>query len=193
MLCSSQSISGTWMTETTRHSPGIPPTDRRAGQSGFTVMELLLAIAVLAIVTTLAVPAFTQFIANNRLAAEANEMVASFQFARSEALKRGVPVQVCPSTDGNACGGGWSDGWIAVADPGDDQEVLRVWTAPGDDFQFTPANGTVGFEPDGFATGAALQFDLQLAGATDGNERRIFVERTGRVASCRFGETGCPG
>src|SRR6056297_3111798 len=148
MLCSSQSISGTWMTETTRHSPGIPPTDRRAGQSGFTVMELLLAIAVLAIVTTLALPAFTQFIQNNRLAAEANEMVASFQFARSEALKRGVPVQVCSSSNGRGCdGGNWEQGWIAMADPGGtDEEVLRVWASPGDDFTFNPTGGTVSFE-----------------------------------------------
>jgi len=177
------------MTNSTRFSP----MRMRSEQAGFTLMELLIGIAVLAILTTLALPAFTQFIANNRLASEANEMVASFQFARSEAIKRGVQVQVCPSADGTSCGGsGWSNGWIAFADPDNtgqptsDDDLLRVWTSPGADFQFTPAapaDGTVGFQPSGFATGAEQTFDLLYPGCTTDNARRILVERTGRVAS----------
>lgn len=164
---------------------------QRTGQAGFTLMELMIGIAVLAILTTLAVPAFRQFNQNNRLAAQANEMVAAFQFARSEALKRGVQVQVCSSANATTCGGAWINGWIAVTNPAGDPEVLRVWSSPGDDFQFTPGTGTVGFEPNGFASGAALQFDLQLTGSTEGNDRRVLVERTGRVASCRIDEPPC--
>jgi len=153
-------------------------------------MELLLAIAVLAIVTTLALPSFTQFIQNNRLASEANEMVASFQFARSEALKRGVPVQVCSSSNGTGCDGNWAQGWIAMADPGGADEVLRVWASPGDDFTFNPTAGTVSFEPSGFSSGAtAQQFDMQLSGCTNDSARQVMVERTGRVASQRV---ACP-
>mgnify|MGYP005846534579 CR=1 FL=1 len=187
MLCSSNSIAGTWMTNPIR----ISPTRRRNGQAGFTMMELLIGIAVLAILTTLAVPAFTQFIANNRLAAKANEMVASFQFARSEAIKRGKQVQVCDSADGSTCGGGWNQGWITMADPAGTPEVLRVWQSPGTDFAFAPANGTVIFERTGFVSGAAQQFDLQLTGSTDGNDRRVLIERTGRVVSCRIDEPPC--
>ena len=182
MLYSSNSIAGTWMTNPIR----ISPSCRRNGQAGFTVMELLIGIAVLAILTTLAVPAFTQFIQNNRLASEANEMVAAFQFARSEALKRGVQVEVCSSANGESCGGNWNQGWIA---PHPSQpEPLRVWASPGDDFEFTPTNGSVGFEPDGFAT-AAAQFDLVLDGCSTDSARQIRVELTGRVASQRV---DCP-
>jgi len=148
-----------------------------------------MGIAVLAILTTLAVPAFTQLLQNNRLDAQANEMVASFQFARSEALKRGVRVQVCPSANGTSCGGGWNDGRIAVANPGDDQEVLRVWASPGENFTVTPAGGTIGFQPSGFATGSA-QFDLSMDGTTDNNNRRVSIENSGRVVSCRIDECG---
>ncbi|TQE92630.1 MAG: hypothetical protein FKY71_19590 [Spiribacter salinus] len=141
--------------------------------------------------TTLAVPSFTQFIQNNRLAAEANELVASFQFARSEALKRGVQVQVCSSADGATCGGNWTQGWIAVADPsGPDETVLRVWSPSADTFQFTPASSTVSFQPDGFsAAGAEQQIEMMLSGCTTDSARRILVERTGRVASQRV---DCP-
>lgn len=172
-------------------STRFSPNRRLAEQAGFTLMELLLAIAVLAILTTLAVPPFTQFIQNNRLASEANEMVASFQFARSEALKRGVPVQVCSSNDGATCGGNWNQGWIAMADPGGaDEEVLRVWSTPGTTFQFTPTNGTVSFEPNGFSSAnAAQQVEMLLSGCTNDSARRVLVERTGRVASQRV---DCP-
>ena len=156
------------------------------------MMELLMGIAVLAILTTLAVPAFTQFIQNNRLAAQANEMVASFQFARSEALKRGVNVQACASDDGANCSGAWTDGWIVIADPGDDQELLRVWPAPEDGFQITSAtdSSNVGFRPTGASVGAVeQQFSLILSGCTNDNARNVFVERTGRVASERV---DCP-
>jgi len=159
-------------------------------------MELLLGIAVLAILTTLAVPSFTQFIQNNRLAGQANEMVASFQFARSEALKRGQQVQVCTSSDGSGCGGNWSEGWIAIVDPGgDDEEVLRVWASPGDDFQFTAGVNVAQFAPagcldtndDGQCTldDGDLEFELSLEGCTNDNARRVLIERTGRVASQR--------
>jgi len=168
-------------------------------QAGFTLMELLLAIAVLAILTTLALPAFTQFIANNRLAAEANELVASFQYARSEAVKRGLPVQICSSADGTACGGDWNQGWIAMVDPGGTEEVIRVWTASDDAFEFTPDNGTVQFAPAGCldtnddgncdADDDAVNFELQLPGCTTDNARRVTLERTGRVASERV---NCP-
>ena len=187
MLGSTTSIPGKWMTKSIR----ISPIRRRSGQAGFTLMELLIGIAVLAILTTLALPAFTQFIANNRLAAEANELVASFQFARSEAIKRGVQVQVCSSADGASCGGNWTQGWIAMADPGGpDQAVLRVWSPSDDAFQFTPASSNVVFQPNGFSTaGAEQQIEMMLSGCTTDSARRILVERTGRVASQRV---DCP-
>ena len=153
-------------------------------------MELLIAIAVLAILTTLAVPSFTQFIANNRLAAEANEMVAAFQFARSEALKRGLNVRACASDDGASCSGTWTDGWIVIADPGDDEELLRVWPSPGDNFQITASASEIAFEPSGASTDTTeQQFSLMLSGCTNDSARDVFVERTGRVASERV---DCP-
>ena len=171
----------------------ISPTRRRTAQAGFTVMELLIGIAVLAILTTLAVPAFNQFIQNNRLAGQANEMVAAFQFARSEALKRGLNVRACASDDGASCSGAWTDGWIVIADPGgDDEELLRVWPAPDDGFQITanPSSSYIEFEPTGASNGGVeQQFSLMLSGCTNDSARDVFVERTGRVASERV---DCP-
>jgi type IV fimbrial biogenesis protein FimT len=151
-------------------------------------MELLIAIAVLAILTTLAVPAFTQFVQNNKLSAQANEMVAAMQYARSEALRRGEQVRVCSSSDGAACNGNWNQGWIAMVDPGgDDEEVLRVWQSPDANLQFDPADGIVDFTREGFSTAAAeQQFDMQREGCTNDSARRVLVESSGRVAADRI-------
>jgi len=166
----------------------------RAGwTAGFTLLELLLAIAVMAILTSLAVPAFTQFIQNNRLAAQANELVAALQYGRSEALKRGASVQVCSSSGGTACDGKWSETWIAVVNPGGaDEEVIRVWPSPGSDFKFTPETGDIQFDESGFRADNCTDddcewtFDLQLPGCTNDNLRRVRIERTGRIASERL-------
>ncbi len=153
-------------------------------------MELIITISVLAILTTLALPSFQQFIQNNRLAGQANELVAATQLARSEAIKRGVNVAVCSSDDAATCGGSFTDGWIVVADPGDADQVIQVYPSPGDDFSFTPAAGNATFTADGFSTAAGeIQLDITLTGCTNDSARRILVERTGRVSSRRV---NCP-
>lgn len=91
-------------------------------QMGFTLIELMVTVAVMAIVLTVAVPAFTNVINNNRLTSQANELLNSLSFARSEAIRRNADVIFCHSQDGASCsappGGNWQ-GWIlfANADP----------------------------------------------------------------------------
>lgn len=68
-------------------------------------MELMVTLAVLAVIVGLAVPSFTRLIRRNRLVAAANELLGAAQLARIEALRRNRPVTLCPSTDGALCGG----------------------------------------------------------------------------------------
>ncbi len=94
-------------------------------QSGFTLMELMITIAIAAILLALAAPNMGDFIKNNRMTSEANNLVAQINRARGEASKRGVIVILCrssnattaaPSCDtsaGNAKN--WTIGWIMYA------------------------------------------------------------------------------
>jgi type IV fimbrial biogenesis protein FimT len=85
--------------------------------SGFTLVELMVTIAVLAILLAIGIPAFASLIASNRLTSATNELIASLQTARTEALRRNVRVTVCPAAPGaTACSGDWRDGWIAFVD-----------------------------------------------------------------------------
>jgi type IV fimbrial biogenesis protein FimT len=82
--------------------------------AGFSLIELMVAVSVLAMLLAIGVPTFQNAALGSRLTASANNLVASIQLARSEAIKRNVTVTVCASADGAACGGGWEQGWIVL-------------------------------------------------------------------------------
>ncbi|HEX7048559.1 MAG TPA: GspH/FimT family pseudopilin [Gammaproteobacteria bacterium] len=100
-------------------------------QNGFTLLELMVTILIIAIVTTLAVPAMSDLVKNNRLTSAINDFIASTTLARSEAIKRRAPVTVCisddplaaaPVCDTNA-GGQWETGWVVFSDTDGDAVI----------------------------------------------------------------------
>lgn len=74
-------------------------------QRGFTLLELMVTIAVLAIVVSLAAPSFRETIAANRARAASDALVSALSLARLEAVKRGKYVSTCLSVDGSSCDG----------------------------------------------------------------------------------------
>ena len=88
---------------------------------GFSMIELVITIAIAAILLTLAIPSFTSFLNSNRVSGQANELLATFQTARLESIRRGARVVVCGSSNANAatpsCSGtaAWG-GWISFVD-----------------------------------------------------------------------------
>ena len=83
-------------------------------QAGFTMIELMVVVAIVAILAALALPSFQQSIRSNRVATTTNEVLASLSLARTEAIK-GIGVSgVCPSTDGTNCANStnWGAGWV---------------------------------------------------------------------------------
>ncbi|MGB5065269.1 MAG: GspH/FimT family pseudopilin, partial [Candidatus Competibacter sp.] len=71
-------------------------------KSGFTLIELMITVALAAIVLTLGVPAFQETIRNNRLATTVNDFISSLNLTRSEAIKRGTRVTLCKSANGTS-------------------------------------------------------------------------------------------
>lgn len=93
---------------------------RRFGpSSGITLIELLVTLAVVAILLTLGVGGFRTLVANARMTNAANSLIGHLQFARSEAVKRHQRIKVCPSTDGVTCLNAnpslWHSGYIVVS------------------------------------------------------------------------------
>lgn len=88
--------------------------------SGFTLVELMIVVALLVIVATMAVPSFQGLIESNRLKSTTNDVLGTLNYARSEAVRRGEPVEV------RAAGGGLGDGLeVIYTDDDGNVEVLR--------------------------------------------------------------------
>lgn len=86
---------------------------------GFTLMELLVTLAVAAIVLTIGIPSFREMILNNRMVTQTNDLLGALALTRSEAIKRGVRVVMCRSA-GSGCAmdstSVWEAGWMIFAD-----------------------------------------------------------------------------
>ncbi len=72
-------------------------------QSGFTLLELMLVITLMAVLLVVGLPSLQDFVRNSRMSSSANDIISDFNFARSEAVKRRVAVTLCKSQDGAAC------------------------------------------------------------------------------------------
>ena len=103
-------------------------------QTGFTLTELMVVLAIVAILLTIGVPSYRYVTNSYRMSAEVNGLLGDLQYARSEAIKEGQTVTTCVSTNSTACTGGtaWATGWIVFSDPNGNgtvdagETVLRV-------------------------------------------------------------------
>jgi type IV fimbrial biogenesis protein FimT len=145
------------------------PSSGPRGQRGFTLIELLVTITVLVILSSIAAVSYSTSVNNNRLYASQNEFVAYLALARSEAVRRGLPVIVSAAapTGGNAFGGGWTV-WVDSNSNGSfdtGEPVLRTHDAlPSTILIGDGTTTSITFNPTGFlATGAV---DIKLC-ATD--------------------------
>lgn len=103
-------------------------------KNGFTIIELMLTIAVIAVVLAVGVPSFSTAIQNNRLISQSNSLIGALNYARSEAVKLGQNnVTICGSSTGAACNtGNWESGYLIFRDTDGDgavdvgETILRV-------------------------------------------------------------------
>ena len=158
---------------------------------GFTLVELMVALSVLAVLMMMAVPSFRDAGLPSQLRSVANALVGATQLARSEAIKRNAVVTLCVSPDGAACGtGNWQQGWIVVNGTTVLHRELPVPTG----YRVTPTSGatSLGFQPSG--VGAAVEtFTVCRSAPTVGSQERVVaVSAIGR-ASVRTTTSGvCP-
>jgi type IV fimbrial biogenesis protein FimT len=93
----------------------------------------MIAVALVAITSSIAAPPLYHFALDNRRASNVNELVGQLQYARSEAITRNSDVVLCPSAGGEDCEQTtWESGWIIFADPNGngtvdpDETVLKI-------------------------------------------------------------------
>jgi len=102
---------------------------------GFSLIEALVVIALLAIFAVFAIPMFGDLTQNNRMRAQVSNLVGQFAQARTEAMRRGFRVTMCPGTESGCSGNQWENGLIAFVDTDSDgvwdseEEIILVGAA----------------------------------------------------------------
>ena len=164
---------------------------------GFTLVELLITIVVATILLATGVPSFMEFIKNNRLTTQANDLVIAIQVARSEAVKRGTGSVICASTDQATCAGSddWATGWVAFSDVGQDGSfdvgggncqvddcIVRTRGSIEKASLDGAGTNTIRFLPDGRTTNAAAAtITLTASDCKHQQVRNITVTRLGQT------------
>lgn len=103
-------------------------------QQGITLVELVSTLGIASIVLSIAVPGMNSLTANNQITSAINNLVSNLHLARSEAIKQGNNIVLCPSSNGTDCDDSfeWHQGLMVFTDKDkdkirdDDEEVLRV-------------------------------------------------------------------
>lgn len=145
---------------------------------GFTLIELMITMTVSAILLAIAVPSYQSVTTNMRMSNEINALSSDLNFARSEAVKRGLNINVCPPLNG-VCNAGpnldWAAGWM-VFDAGAVKQ-LRISSGVNQGDTFKGGATPITFTPAGYT---------QFAGTitlhnknNDADQRRCIVFATG--------------
>ncbi|MDP9933164.1 GspH/FimT family pseudopilin [Variovorax paradoxus] len=169
--------------------------------AGFTLIELMVTVAVAAVLLVVAVPSFVSFQRNSELTSATNSFVAAVNAARGEAMKRGMNAMVVPTT-----GTDWSTGWTVFVDQDrsgglntGDTTVLQQPAFPS--YLSATGQGTASetpayimFDASGYAKTktagfGALTMTIARSDVSDtaqtAQTRRIVIAKSGRARSCR--------
>ncbi|MDZ7790740.1 MAG: GspH/FimT family pseudopilin [Xanthomonadales bacterium] len=159
---------------------------------GFTVIELMITMAVLVILLAVAVPSFRAVIQSNRVTASTNQLLTALNFARSEAVKRGQVVSLCMADTSSPpkcqTGGGddWANGWLAFLNPSGSasyssysDDVLRVWDPLPDDIEL---------EVNDTDVAETRRVDYQPMGNVDTDGTSFQFQWVVKPADCKTGQ-----
>lgn len=162
---------------------------------GFTLVELLVVLAMMGILLTIAVPGYAFLLHSSRLATVTNDLVSALQLARSEAIKRGMRITVCktsnamestPVCDSTA---DWQQGWLVFADGGTkgvidtDDTLLRVHDRLPAAAVITTSNYSsyISYLSSGRSQGSNGLANGTIRVCVASNQREIIINNTGRV------------
>ncbi len=144
------------------------------------MVELMITIAIVAILAAIAFPSFEGSLRSNRIATASNELNGGLALARSEALRNPGGAFICSSINGTACGGDWNDGWIVWADINGDGNL----TAADRVLRYVQTNDRLTVTATAAAPASATEIRFDRRGRLrDGVARTI----TMRPASCPSG------
>ncbi len=160
--------------------------------SGFTLLELMVTVAIAAILLAVALPSFQGSLRSNRVATATNEALASLALARSEAVRNTRGAGVCASADGANCGADWNGGWLVWSDANgngavDAGEAIVRYSQGKASVNMTGTAATLAFDSRGRARGGLQTINIVPAGVA-APARCITISATGQT---RVAQAAC--
>lgn len=174
-------------------------------QSGVTLLELMVVLAIAAILLTIGIPSFASLAQSSRLSTATNELLAALHLARSEAIKRSARAVICSSASGAACAnsGDWDQGWLVFHDANNNANVdageaviLRRQALPAG-LRATSRRTYISYTPDGSTkwTSGALQGGTFTVCNDTGSPvaaRELIISLAGRARTAKMTLASCP-
>ena len=173
--------------------------------TGFTIVELMITIALAAVILTLGVPAYQGLVERNRLTANVNSFISSLALARSEAVKRKQRVIICASIDGSTCSNnnsGYEAGWIVYVESiapetnrSNAEELLWVSEPLAENFTLratVPFNNRIQYLASGQTGGIGNASIFLCKDAATNKARLLTIIRSGRVHLAKNNANGVP-
>ncbi len=175
----------------------------RNATAGFTLVEMVLTVAIIAICATVALPAMGPMLERQRATSAMESLATQMQLARMAAITYRQPAVLCPSTDGATCSGvpDWSGGWMLFLDadgnrrhdPG--EEIIRVEATPTSRhlrILATRGRPQVRYMPDGRSAGSNVT--ISVCGRDDLLLGAVILNNMGRPRRSRpVAPQPCPG
>lgn len=161
-------------------------------QDGFTLIEQIMVLAIIAVLVTVAAPPLRQTMLRQELRSMQGEYMAALNHARGRAIMHGIPTLLCPTADGASCSDSsiWDHGWMVVHD-GDhdsqpDGEPLSIGMTHGKNVRVRSSSGRtqVRFRSDGTALGSNITL-LFCVPAHPEHALSVVVANSGRARSAK--------
>ncbi len=168
---------------------------------GVTLIELMITVAILAVIVGLAAPTFDSIRLSSKLRSYRNELVAGALLARSEAIKRNSVVKLCVmNSDGDDCQNStdWENGWLIFHDANDDdtldvgETLIAVHPVATTGYKLDGSAAVLAFAGDGVG---ATTFTMNVCRATPSvgeQERMVTVSASGTTNVTKTTNASCP-
>ncbi|BEU04907.1 hypothetical protein OAG1_37070 [Agarivorans sp. OAG1] len=169
---------------------------------GFTLLELMIAVAILVIVLVIAVPSMQGLMQDNKQKVTRDLLANSLIVAQQEAIRSNLSTYVCPTTNGTSCEAAWgaNKGWLVYLDTARDSsltdgaQIIAAHPKPqSGELKYSPsASGSTSTLVRFFPTGHATAGELTVcAPSNDYEDQRISITRMGRVEYASPSTTYC--
>ena len=188
---------------------GMRTKNQRRSASGFTMVELLVVLAIIGVLMALATPSMSRFVAEWRVKDAANALIGQLRLARIEAIRTSRPVVLCPANSaGTACDNTaqeWKGGWLLFVDSnndgayttaGGDTLIKQQGALSGLDTLLRNSTGSVIFWPSGIMKLSAGASKFSIGSSLQDSGQSVVknyycVGSTGRVRKLATSSTAC--